>query len=98
MRRSLPFSLVNSEEDGRGQKKMVLALSRVEAGLDQVAARHVKLLRMVKDQEKEVTDMLEQLSERQAATLRILAVKEEEINKKLEELSRKQEEIIKKIG
>jgi hypothetical protein len=97
MRRSLSFSLGNSEELP-GKKKMVLALSRVEAGLDQVSDRHARLLYRVINQEKVVSNMLDQLSQRHSATLRHLASREAEIDKKLAQLAEKQEEFLKQMG
>jgi hypothetical protein len=97
MRRSIPFSLEDPEAKPE-KKKMVLALSRVGAELEQVSDRHTRLLLRVKNQEKIVTNMLEQLSQRQAATLRHLTEKEAEVDKKLARLAKKQKEILKKIG
>ncbi|MBF0453332.1 MAG: hypothetical protein HQL72_00785 [Magnetococcales bacterium] len=97
MRRSLPFSLGIAEGDPE-KKKMALALSRVEAELEQASVRHARLLRRFSDQEKEMSDRLEQLAQRQSATLRQLMAKEAEINQKLTELSEKQEEILRKTG
>ncbi|MBF0195957.1 MAG: hypothetical protein HQL71_15465, partial [Magnetococcales bacterium] len=77
-------------------KTMVLALSRVEAELEQISERHARLLKRMKDQEKDMTDMLEQLSQRQAATMRYLTDVENNINRKLEELSLKHDEVMKK--
>jgi hypothetical protein len=96
MRRSLPFSMGNlgSVTDN---KTMVLALSRVEASLEEVSDRHKRMLLRMKNQEKIVDDMLEQLSQRQAATLRYLADVENDINEKLAAISKKQEEVLKKL-
>jgi hypothetical protein len=95
MRRSLPFSLGNVES-GSDKKAMVLALSRVEAELEQISDRHTRMLKRMKDQEKVVDDMLEQLSQRQAATLRYLSDVENDLNRKLEEISQKHDEVMKK--
>jgi hypothetical protein len=95
MRRSLPFSLDNVES-GSDNKTMVLALSRVEAELEQVSDRHTRLLKRMKDQDKVVADMLDQLSQRQAAALRHISDVENDLNRKLEELSQKHDEVMKK--
>ncbi|MBF0383590.1 MAG: hypothetical protein HQL69_21420 [Magnetococcales bacterium] len=95
MSSSLPYSLNNVDSDS-DKKNMVLALSRVEAGLEQITDRHTRMLKRMKEHEKVVDDMLEQLSQRQAATLRYISDLENSFNRKFEELAQKHEEIMKK--
>ncbi|MBF0448388.1 MAG: hypothetical protein HQL67_09330 [Magnetococcales bacterium] len=97
MRRSLPFSLRSPEQVEGDERGVVLALSRVEAELEQVSERHTRLLLRVQKQEKSVADKLTQLSDRQAATLRFLTAQEAEINEKIARIAQMQEQLAKRL-